>query len=332
MLRFLVVLPLAVAAVVQNPAAPTMKAVRIHDFGGPEVLKLDDVARPVAAKGEVLVKVTAAGVNPVDWKVREGGLKSLRPDLPQILGYDVAGVVEALGPGVERFKVGDQVFAYLSLTRGGGYAEYAAVPEGELALAPKKLDLNGAAAVPLAALTAWQALFDTAKLAEGQSVLIHAGSGGVGHFAIQLAKARGAQVFATSSEKNLAFLKELGADVAIDYRAQRFEEVAKDIDVVLETQGGDTLERSYGVLKPGGFLVSIVGAPPKAELEKRGLRGACILVRPNGKQLAELAAWIDAGKVKPTVSEVIPLAEAKRAHELSAAGHVRGKLVLRVAP
>lgn len=323
---------LHVLSPVPQDAAPTMKAVRIHAFGGAEVLKLDDVERPTAAKGEVLVKVTAAGVNPVDWKVREGGLKSWRAELPQTLGYDIAGVVAALGPGVERFAVGDAVYAYLSLSRGGGYAEYAAVPENELALAPKKLDANSAAAVPLAALTAWQALFDTAKLTAGQSVLIHGGAGGVGHFAIQLAKARGAKVFATSSEKNLAFLKELGADVAIDYRAQRFEDVAKDVDVVLETQGGETLERSYGVLKRGGFLVSIVGAPPKAELEKRGLVGAGILVQPNGKELAELAAWIDAGKVTPTVSAVLPLAEAKRAHELSAEGHVRGKLVLRVAP
>ncbi|MCC6406371.1 MAG: NADP-dependent oxidoreductase [Planctomycetes bacterium] len=307
-----------------------MKAVRIHAFGGVEQLKFEDAPRPVPAKGEVLVRVQAAGVNPVDWKAREGLLKSLAPTLPQILGYDVAGVVAELGPEVQGFKPGDAVFAYLALARGGGYAEFAIAKVGELALAPKKLSATDAAAVPLAALTAWQALVDTAKLESGQRVLVHGGAGGVGHFAVQIAKARGAYVYATAGEQNQAFLRELGVDRPIDYTSERFEEIARDVDVVLDTVGGETATRSYATLKRGGCFVSIVGPPDAAALAERGAKGNAILVQPSGKQLAELAALIDAGKLKPTVSAVLPLADVKRAHELSADGHVRGTLVLAV--
>lgn len=315
----------------QDPSTPTMKAVRIHAFGGVEQLVYEDAPRPVPQRGEVLVRVKAAGVNPVDWKAREGMLKGLNPKLPQIPGYDVAGTVEALGPEVTRFQPGDAVFAYLALARGGGYAEYVAVPEGDLALAPKKVGANEAAAMPVAALTAWQALVDTAKLQAGQKVLVHGGAGGVGHFAVQIAKARGAFVYATAGTKNQAFLRELGVDRPIDYQEQRFEEIARELDVVLDTVGGETATRSYDTLKRGGVFVSIVGPPDRAALEERGVKGAAILVSPNAKQLAELAAAVDAGKLKVVVSEVIPLAQARRAHELSAAGHVRGKLVLSVA-
>ena len=321
----------AVSAAEARQSAQTMKAIRFHAFGGPEVLSLEDAPRPEPKQGEVLVRVRAAGVNPVDWKIRSGHLRALNPDLPQTPGFDVSGTVEELGAGVERFKKGDEVYGYLSLKRGGAYAEFVVAAESELASKPKKLDHVQAAAVPLAGLTAWQALFDTAGLKEGQRVLIHAGAGGVGHFAVQLAKARGAHVIATASEKNLAFLRELGADEVIDYRAQKFEELARDVDVVLDPIGGDTLERSLLVMKKGGFLVSIVGDVPQAKLAERGLRGAAILVAPNAKELAEIGALIDAGKVKPVVSEVVPLAEARRAHELSQTGHTRGKIVLRVA-
>ena len=316
----------------QEASPPTMKAIRFHEFGEAKVLVHEDVPKPEAKAGEVLVRVRAAGVNPVDWKIRSGGLKSMSPKLPQIPGFDVAGVVASVGAGVERFKVGDEVFSYMSLRRGGGYAEFVAIPEGEVASKPKKADFVHAAAVPLAALTAWQALFDHADLKEGQTVLVHGGAGGVGHFAVQLAKAKGAKVIATGSEKNLAFLKELGADQVIDYRAQKFEEHVRDVDVVLDSIGDDTLARSYQVLKKGGFVVSIVAQPDQAKLAELGLRGAVFLVQPNPAQLAEIAALIDAGKVVPVVSETLPLAEAKRAHELSQAGHTRGKIVLRIDP
>jgi NADPH:quinone reductase-like Zn-dependent oxidoreductase len=310
----------------------TMRAVRFHDFGEPAVLRLEQVERPAPGSGEVLVRVHAAGVNPVDCKIRGGAIPSLAPELPRIPGFDVAGVVAAVGDGVQRLKVGDAVFGYLSLRRGGGYAEYVVAPEGELAPMPRTLGFVEAAAVPLAALTAWQALVETAGLSEGQAVLVHAGAGGVGHFAVQIAKARGATVVATASEGNHAFLRELGADRVIDYRTQRFEELVSEVDVVLDPIGGDTLERSYGVLKRGGFLVSIVGAPPAEELAEHGLRGAGILVRPDAKGLAELAELIDLGALRPEVSLTLPLAEAAQAHARSETGHTRGKIVLVVVP
>jgi NADPH:quinone reductase-like Zn-dependent oxidoreductase len=318
------------ALYVAQDARTTMKAVRFHEFGKADVLVYEDAPKPEAKAGEVLVRVRAAGVNPVDWKIRAGGLKAINPSLPQIPGFDVAGVVESVGADVKRFKKGDEIYSYLSLKRGGAYAEFVTIPESDVAFKPKQIDFVHAGAVPLAALTAWQALFDTAGLKEGQTVLIHAGSGGVGHFAVQLAKAKGAKVIATASEHNLAFLKELGADQAIDYANQKFEELVKDVDVVFDPIGGDTLERSYGIVKSGGFIVSIVGQPDKTKLAAHGLRGAGILVAPNAKELAEIAALIDAGKVKPVVSEILPLANAKHAHELSETGHTRGKIVLQV--
>ncbi|MFN0012734.1 MAG: NADP-dependent oxidoreductase [Phycisphaerales bacterium] len=311
-------------------AEPTMRAARISAYGGPELLKVEEVPRPTVGLSDVLVRVHAAGVNPVDWKIQQGMLAGFAPKPPATLGQDVSGIVEAVGDKVAGFKVGDEVFAYLSLQRGGAFAEYASIPESELALKPKSLDHMQAAAVPLAALTAWQALIDTAKLQPGQTVLIHAGAGGVGHFAVQIAKAQGAKVIATASETNQSFLKELGADIAIDYKAAKFEDIAKDVDIVLDPIGGDTLERSYQVLKPGGFLVSIVGPPDQAKLQARGATGAGILVKPSGKQLAELAAFIDTGKVKPHVSATFPLADIAKAFEQSQTGRTRGKIVLTV--
>lgn len=325
-------LTFAVAALAAaQDAKPTMKAVRIHEFGGPEKLVYEDVPRPEPQAGQVLVRVYAASVNPVDWKIRDGMFRAFDPRLPQPMGFDVSGVVESVGKGVERFKAGDAVFSYLPISNGGAYAEYVVAPETAVAAKPKSLDHVHAAAVPLAALTAWQALFDNAGLKEGQTVLIHAGSGGVGHFAVQLAKAKGAKVIATSSEKNLAFLKELGADQTIDYKTQKFEELVKDVDVVLDPIGGDTLARSYQVVKAGGFVVSIVEPPAKEKLDARGIRGAVFLVQPNAKELAEIGALIEAGKVKPVVSETYPLADARKAQESNQTGHTRGKIVLVVA-
>lgn len=307
----------------------TMKAIQISKFGGPEVLELKDVPRPSPAAGEVLVRIHASGINPVDWKVRSGGFRS-GLKLPYIPGYDVSGVVEEAAPNVKDFKPGDEVYSYITITRGGGYAEYVALPAASVAKKPVKIDHTAAAGVPLAGLTAWQALFDNAGLKPGQTVLIHAGAGGVGHFAVQFAKAKGARVIATASAANQDFLKKLGADVCIDYKAQKFEDVAKDADVVFDMIGGDTLARSYQCVKKGGYVVSIVQPPAPDKLKEFGLSGKVFLVQPNAAQLAEIAQLIDDGKVVPHVSETFPLAEAAKAQEKSKEGHTVGKIVLKV--
>ena len=311
----------------------TMKAIRIHRYGGPEVLQYENAPRPkVAAAGEVLVRVHAAGVNPIDWKVREGHMKDFwAHKFPLILGWDLSGVVEKLGRGVSRFKIGDEVYSVPDPTRNGAYADYIVVREPELALKPNSLHHIRAAAVPLAALTAWQSLFDTAQLQPGQRVLIHAGSGGVGHFAVQLAKWKGAYVFATASTKNQDLLRELGVDEPIDYTQQRFENVVRDIDIVLDTLGGETQERSWSVLKKGGVLVSLVQPPSEEKAEELGVRAAIIGAQPNGAQLAEIAKLIDSGRLAPVIDRILPLSEVRRAHELSKSGHTHGKIVLRVS-
>src|SRR6185437_11185102 len=267
----------------------TMKAIRIHKYGGPEVLHYEDAPRPQPQAGEVLVRVHAAGVNPIDWKVREGHMKDFWPHtFPLILGWDLSGVVEELGKGVSKFKIGDEVYGLPDPTRGGAYADYIVVRESELALKPKSLHHIRAGAVPLAALTAWQSLFEAGQLQSGQRVLIHAGSGGVGHFAVQLAKWKGAYVFATASTKNQDLLRKLGADEPIDYTQQRFEEIARKIDVVLDTIGGETQERSWQVLKKGGVLVSLVQPPSEEKAKELGVRAVFVGGQPNGAQLAEI--------------------------------------------
>jgi NADPH:quinone reductase-like Zn-dependent oxidoreductase len=276
--------------------------------------------------------VIAAGVNPVDGLIRSGMFSKYETAVfPMILGADIAGVVEKAGNKITKFKAGDPVFAYASLKSGGGYAEYALTTEREAAPKPKSLTYVNAAAVPVVALTAWQALIDTAKLSAGQAMLIHGGSGGVGTFAIQIAKAHGAKVIATASTANQDLLKQLGADVTIDYTKQKFEDVAKDVDVVLDSVGNDTLARSYGVVKKGGFIVSLVARPERAELDKRGIRGAALNVEPNSDELAEIGKLVDEGKIKVTVSQTFPLSEAVKAQEQVATGHTRGKVVLKVA-
>lgn len=311
-------------------APETMRAIRIHEHGGPEVLRYEEAPRPAAAAGEVLVRVHAAGVNPVDWKVVRGGVRDLGRPLPYIPGYDASGVIAAVGEGVSGWKVGDEVFVYQELGRGGAYAEYMAVRAEHVARKPGNVGHVEAAGVPLAALTAWQALFEVADLQPGQTVLIHAAAGGVGTFAGQLAKAKGARVIGTASERNHEFLRSIGADEVIDYRKVRFEDVVKDVDVVLDAVGGETLERSYAVVKKGGIVVTIAGRPAEEKAAASGVRAKWFLVRPDGGQLAEIARMIEAGTVRPVVSEVFPLAEAARAHEQSQAGHTRGKIVLRV--
>src|SRR5215831_4482346 len=265
---------LALTSVIALAEAPksTMKAIVVHEYGGPEVLKLEDVPRPAPKGDQILIRVIAAGVNPVDDASRsEKYAKFFGITLPFIPGYDVAGVVEKTGAKVTKFKAGDPVYAYRNLKDGGGYAEYAVVTETEVAPKPKSISFVEAAAVPVVALTAWQALIDTAKLTAGQTVLIHGGSGGVGTFAVQIAKARGAKVIATASAANQDLLKQLGVDQPIDYTTTKFEDVVKDVDIVLNGVRGDSLARSYGVVKKGGIIVSITGPPDPAELEKYGI-------------------------------------------------------------
>jgi NADPH:quinone reductase-like Zn-dependent oxidoreductase len=242
----------------------------------------------------------------------------------------VSGVVEEVGSDVSQFKKRDEVFSKPDTSRDGAYAEYIVVRESEVALKPKSLHHVYAAAVPLAGITAWEALFDVAQLKRGQCVLIHGGSGGVGHFAVQFAKWKGAFVIATASTKNQQLLREIGVDQPIDYTTQRFEQVAKNVDVVLDTIGGDTQERSWKVLKQGGLLASVVQPPDVEKAQQFGVRGAFVWTQPNGKELAEIAALIDSGNHKVVLDRILPLSEARRAHELSQNGHARGKIVLRV--
>ena len=310
----------------------TMKAVAMHAYGGPEVLKYEDAARPDPATGEVLVRVHAAAVNPVDWKVRAGHLRGfLNYSLPLIPGWDLSGVVEAPGAGVTDWKQGDAVYARPDLRRNGAYAEYIAVRASELGHKPRSIDHVQASAIPLACLTAWQALFDAGGLKAGQRVLIHAAAGGVGTFAVQLAKWKGAHVVGTASERNHAFLRELGADEVIDYTKTNFEEVVRDVDVVLDTLAGQTRDRSWNVLKKDGILVSILGQPSPDDAAQHGVRAAGVFVEPNQAQLGEIAKLVDSGKLRPIIETVLPLAQAARAHEMNQTLHTRGKIVLQVA-
>ena len=309
---------------------PMMKAIVVHEYGGPQVLKYEDAPQPEPKENEALVRVIAAGVNPVDALIRTGKYaKFFGTTLPLIPGYDIAGIVEKTGAKITKLKAGDSIYAYVLW--GGGYAECAVATEGEATAKPKSLNYIEAAAVPLVALTAWQALIDTAKLSAGQTVLIHGGSGGVGSMAIQIAKARGAKVIATASTSNQELLKQLGADVAIDYTKTKFEDVAKDVDVVLDSVGKDTLARSYGVVRKGGIIATLVAEPDQAELDKHGIRGAAISVKPNASELAEITKLIEEKKIKPVVSQVLPLTEAVKAQEQAATHHTRGKIVLKIA-
>ncbi len=309
-----------------------MKAVRIHQYGDVDVLKYEDAPVPEIGLDEVLIKVHSAAVNPVDWKVRKGLLKERRPySLPLILGWDLSGTIERVGTLVNRLKVGEKVFSRPDLGRDGSYAEYVVVRGDEVAPAPKSLPLEQAAGVPLAALTAWMALFEQANLRSGQSVLIHAASGGVGTFAVQLAKLVGAHIIGTTSARNIELVKSLGADDVIDYRSVDFSTKVANVDVVLDAIGGETQRKSLRVLKRGGFLTSIAGPVDPALAHEFGVRTAWDLVRGNGARLQEIASLIDGGKLKVIIEKELPLAEIKAAHELSETNRVRGKIILRVA-
>jgi NADPH:quinone reductase-like Zn-dependent oxidoreductase len=329
-ITFLSALVISVAALAHSA---TMKAIVAHEYGGPEVLKYEDVPIPTPKDDEMLVKVFAAGVNSFDGTLRAGkyakGPKGTQ--LPWHPGYDIAGVVEKVGSKVTKFKVGDAIYAMINILKCGGYAEYAVAVEKDAALKPTTISFVDAAGAPSVALTSWQAIVDKANLQSGQTVLIHGASGGIGLFAIPIAKIRGAKVFATASTANQDFLKQLGADVAIDYKTQKFEDIAKDVDVVIDAVGGETLRRSYPIVKKGGMVVSLSDNVDQAQLGKFGIRGTSIAVQNNGDELTQIAKLIDQGKIKVVVSETFPLADASKAQAKADLGHTRGKIVLKVA-
>lgn len=307
-----------------------MKAVRIHSFGGPEVLKFEDVPTPKPAKGEVLIKVQAVSVNPVDYKMRSGAFKPEGTKTPLTLGRDVSGTIESTGAGVTGLKAGDEVYVLLDRDHGG-YAEYVIAPAEIVARKPAQLDHIHAAAVPLASMTAWQGLFDHGNLQAGERVLIHGAAGGVGQFAVQFAKDRGAYVIATARGENHDLLKRLGADEVIDYKTEKFEDKVRDIDLVLDLVAGDTQERSWKVLKDGGRIISALQPPSQEEAKKHRATARHFMAQPNAKELTQIGRLIDDGKVSVLVEQTLPLREVQRAHEHLEHDHVPGKVVLAVA-
>lgn len=306
-----------------------MQAICVHEYGESDVLKLETIAQPEPQPNEVLIRVQAAGVNPLDWKIRAGFMKEIFPmPLPFTPGMDVAGTVEAIGADVQAFQVGQAVYGELKM---GAYAQFATAPQDAIALKPKTLDFVQAASVPMVAMTAYQALFDHADLKPGQTVLIHAASGGVGMFAVQFAKWRGAHVIGTASAANTEFVRSLGADQVIDYKATPFEQVVQNVDVVLDTLGGDTQARSYSVLKPGGILLSTPAPPDAQKAQERGIRAEMVNMEISASLLEEIANLLDSGQVKTVIAQTFSLSEARQAQELSQSGHVRGKIVLQIS-
>ena len=315
-----------------------MKAMIISGFGGADRLGIAEVPTPEVQADEALIRVAYAGVNPVDWKIREGMLERLFPHrFPLILGWDAAGTVAAVGTAVTSFGGGDKVYAYCRkpIVQWGTYAEYVAMESSAVAPMPANLTFAQAAAIPLTALTSWQALFDAGQLKAGQLVLIHAGAGGTGGMAIQFAKNAGATVFTTASAGNHEYVRSLGADHVIDYQRESFVEVVKNkspdgVDLVYVTVGGDVLRDSHRVVKPGGALVSIVDAPDVEEAQRGGIRAAFVFVEPNGAQLREITRLIETGEIRAPAITEMNLEEVPKAHELSQSGHVRGKIVLKI--
>lgn len=302
-----------------------MKAIQINEYGDESVLNYTDVKRPKPEKDEILIKVHAASVNPVDWKIRDGKGEKFGMKLPLILGADLAGTVEETGASIQKFKKGDTVYGKI-LT--GCYAEYVIVKENEISRKPNNINFEEAASIPMGALTSWQAIFDTAELKRGQKILIHAAAGGVGSMAVQLAKAKGAYVIGTASARNKDFVKDLGADEFIDYTSTNFEDVIHDVDVVYDTIGGDTHKRSFRVLKEGGYLVSLVEKPSEEMLQKYKVSGKVISSVPHPSQLEKITDLVEAGKIKAHVEKSLPLSKAKEAQKMSKKGHTRGKIIL----
>lgn len=334
----------------------TMRAFVMTGYGGPEVAELRTLPRPVAGPGEVLVRVHAAGLNPVDFKTREGKLKVIqRYDLPAVMGNELAGVVEAVGAGVTGFAPGDRVFARTPKGVMGAFAEYAAVPTEVLAHAPASIDLATAAAIPLAALTALQALRDELHLQPGSTVFIPGGAGGVGTFAIQIAKHFGAHVTTTASPRGRGLVQQLGADAVVDYASQRIADHVRDMDGAFDLIGGDTLAESFAVVKPGGTVVSVAALPEpltatkdlgrgpalaalfwlaslglRSKARRHDVRYRFLFMHPSGPELAELAALVDAGKLEPIIDRIVPFEEIANAFTHLESGRAKGKIVVRM--
>lgn len=305
-----------------------IREMRIHRFGGPEVLQLDQVEPSLPDASQVLVQVNAASINPVDFKIRSGKYPAVKEDrLPYTLGRDVSGVIEKCGAQSTTYKIGDGVFGMVGIA-GGGYAEKAVLDQDAITRLPSGLDHVHAAAIPLAGQTAWQGLFRHGQLKSGQSVLIHGGSGGVGHFAVQFAKAVGARVLTTVSTTNVEFARSLGADVVIDYKTQRFEDHASDLDLVFDLIGGETRERSWSLLKRGGILLSTLSDPSAERAREHGVRALRYTVEADGGELSEIAKLVAGGSVKPHVHKTYPLDAAAEALTAVEEGHTVGKVVL----
>ena len=310
-----------------------MKAVRIHEFGSPDVLKYEDAPKPEPKNGEVLVKLVAAGVNPVDSIIESGAMEQIvKHTLPLIPGWDIAGTVEALGPDVTSLIAGAAVFAYGDIRQNGAYAEYIVLSAALVSLKPAGIDFPTAASIPLAGTTAWEALTEQADLQSGQTILIHGAGGSVGAFAVQFAKVKGATVIATATGEDIAYVRGIGADTVIDYKAEKFEDIAKNVDAVLDTLSGDTRARSWGTLRDGGVLVSTLpGAEAvPADAAARGVQGKSFSAHPDGAYLREIGSLVDDGKVKSRVGATFPLSEARQAQEQAKSGHTQGKIVLTV--
>jgi NADPH:quinone reductase-like Zn-dependent oxidoreductase len=308
-----------------------MKAVRIHSYGNSDVLKIENIPVPQISDDEILIKIHATSINPVDWKVREGYLQSMKVHtLPLTLGWDVSGVVEKTGGNVKQFKIGDEVYSRPALERDGSYAEYIAVNANDVAFKPKSITHAEAASLPLAGITAWEVLIKTAEIKAGQKVLIHAVSGGVGTLAMQIAKNKGCYVIGTTSTANIDFVKNLGADEIIDYKTSDFSAILKDVDVVFDTLGGDIQEKSWKVLKENGILISIVSPPNPESAKTHKARLGFVFIKPDASVLAELATLIDNKSIKPVVGNIFTLDEIKKAHDLSQSGRARGKIAIKV--
>lgn len=314
----------------QPAASPLMKASRVHRFGSPEVIAFEDVERPEPGEGEVLVRITAAGVGPWDGWIRAG--KSVLPQpLPLTLGSDLSGTVEATGPGATGFAPGDEVFGVTNARFTGAYAEYALASAGMIARKPGRIGHVEAASLPVVAVTAWQALFDQARLDRTQTVLVLGGAGNVGAYAVQIAHRAGARVIATASAGDLAYLRSLGADEAVD-RKDRLEDRVEPVDVVIDLVGGEVQARSFAVLKRGGRLVSAVSQPDQQEAARRGVTAGFFLVQVTTAHLERIAAMVDAGELATQIGSILPLAAAQAAHEMleGARPHPRGKIILQI--
>lgn len=308
-----------------------MRAVRIHQYGGTETLKLENITKPKINDDDILIAVRSAAINPVDWKIREGYLQAFIPyELPVTLGWDVAGIVVEVGSKVSEFNVGDEVFSRPNIARDGSYADYIAVKADEAVLKSPKLSFSEAAALPLAGITAWQCLVDVANVQPGQRVLIHAGAGGVGHLAIQIAKAKGATVIATASAANQDLLINLGADQAVDYAKSSLKEQIEPVDIVVDTMGGDVQKHSWELLKENGILVSVVDQPDEELAQAHNARAAFVFIEPSSRILKELNSLVEADLLKPLIEHHFTLETIVDAHLQSQSGRTRGKIVIDV--